>query len=107
MTSRPRNRGQPYSDGDALDPDELGWRSERMISDFEDPPGIPGEQLSEHLFIRRQPPQRGDCLGALAAGNCAQQIVAIASVNQLVLMALQEFAGMVFIALQRVETGAG
>ena len=46
--------------------------------------------------------ERFESLRSLAAWNRAGQIAAVASVNQLILVALDEFAGMIFVAGERI-----
>src|SRR5439155_27100471 len=69
-------------------------------------PGVFIEQLSLDLFALRQFPDCFDGLESLALWPRAHQIVAIASVDQLVLMTVDKIARMVFVTRQGVEARA-
>jgi len=79
--------------------------AKRRSSEPENPLGVSIKQLALDLFARRQPPQGSDGLGALAAEARARHIIAIAAVNQLVLVALDKIARMVLVALQQANRG--
>ena len=56
------------------------------------------KHLSNRILIRRQPTDRGEDPGARAGLTTAKLIIAVASEQQLILMAREEFAGMIFVS---------
>src|ERR1035437_5325594 len=73
----------------------------------EHPLGVPVEQLALDVLARRQAADGGNHLRAATLRALAIQVVAVAAEHQLVLVALDEFAGVVLVARERIETGAG
>ena len=64
--------------------------------------GIRPKQVPPHLHLWHEFANHGDCLCALAFVSVAEVIFAIAAIDKFVLMPMQEFARMVFVALERV-----
>src|SRR4030095_16093343 len=69
--------------------------------------GIFVEKLSFHFLARCKLFDFRDRLRALALGPAADAIIAIAPIHELVLVALEQSAGVFFVACQRVEAGTG